>query len=198
MLKRILLIAAGLLAVLMVLVIGLFGYAATLPAEFHVERSTTIARPPEVVFDHVNDFHRWDAWSPWSKLDPEAKIEFAGPPAGEGAEFRWAGNDQIGVGSMKIVESQPSQQVRIKLEFIKPFPDVADVRFTLQPVAEGTTITWSMDGKHPSWVSKTMCLVMNMEGMIGGSYEEGLANLKRVVETPPAESEPAANSTPAP
>jgi len=27
----------------------------------------------------VNDFHQWDAWSPWAKLDPDAKITFEGP-----------------------------------------------------------------------------------------------------------------------
>ena len=32
-----------------------------------------------VVFDQVNDFHNWEAWSPWAKLDPAVRnsLKFA-------------------------------------------------------------------------------------------------------------------------
>ena len=42
------------------------------PSEFHVER-TAMAAPQATVFDQVSDFHKWDAWSPWAKLDPNAR-----------------------------------------------------------------------------------------------------------------------------
>jgi len=46
----------------------------------------------------VNDFHRWNAWSPWARLDPDAINTFAGSESGTGAEFRWKGNGQVGEG----------------------------------------------------------------------------------------------------
>jgi hypothetical protein len=46
---------------------------ATRPSTFRVERSIAVAAPPETVFAQVNDFHAWDAWSPWAKLDPQMK-----------------------------------------------------------------------------------------------------------------------------
>ena len=69
MLKKILL---GLIAIIAIFA----GYVALQPSDFRITRSTTVAEPPAVVFDQVNDFHKWDAWSPWAKLDPNAKAIF--------------------------------------------------------------------------------------------------------------------------
>ncbi|MGZ6134191.1 MAG: polyketide cyclase, partial [Myxococcaceae bacterium] len=63
MLRKILI---GVVALVLVLVIII----ATRPATYRIERSTRIAAPPDVVFGLVNDFHAWDGWSPWAKLDP--------------------------------------------------------------------------------------------------------------------------------
>src|SRR5437899_2348290 len=80
------------LVVLCLVVVGLQ------PAEFRVERSATIAAPAAVVLAQVSDFHKWEAWSPWAKLDPACKNTFEGSPAGVGAIFAWSGNDQVGEG----------------------------------------------------------------------------------------------------
>src|SRR5438105_10606226 len=117
--KALLGVAATVIATLLV-----FGIVVAMqPSEFRITRSTKISAPPPAVFEHVNDFHNWDAWSPWAKLDPEAKNSFEGASAGEGAIFRWSGNDKIGEGSMTLIESRESELIRIKLDFIRPFKD---------------------------------------------------------------------------
>src|SRR5215212_7286991 len=89
----------------LVLLIGIFCIVVALqPAEYRVTRSATIAAPPQVVFNQVNDFHDWEAWSPWGKLDPAAKNSFEGPAAGTGAMFSWNGNKDVGEGKMTITE----------------------------------------------------------------------------------------------
>ena len=98
MLKKILI---GVAAVIVLFVI----VVATRPADFRIERSTTIAAPPEVVFAQVNDFHAWPAWSPWEKLDPGMKRTHSGAPAGAGAVYEWQGNDDVGEGRMTIEKS---------------------------------------------------------------------------------------------
>src|SRR6476646_1368419 len=76
----------------LVVLIGIFAVVVALqPAEYVVQRSATINAPPAVVFAQVNDFHNWEGWSPWAKLDPAAKNSFEGPPAGAGSIFRWSG-----------------------------------------------------------------------------------------------------------
>ena len=88
-----------------VIVVLLAIFIATRPSTFSVTRSATMSAPPSVVFAQVNDFHKWEAWSPWSKLDPAAKNTFEGPTAGAGAKFSWSGNDKVGEGKMTIAES---------------------------------------------------------------------------------------------
>src|SRR3569623_1821800 len=97
--------------VVLVLVLLVGGFAivvAVQPADYKVTRSGTLAAAPATVFAQVNDFHQWEAWSPWAKLDPGAKNSVEGPPAGTGAAFAWAGNKEVGEGRMTITESRPS------------------------------------------------------------------------------------------
>src|SRR4051812_4656182 len=99
------------------------------PSTFSVQRSTTIAAPPAEVFSQVNDFHKWEAWSPWAKLDPSSSSKFEGPSSGKDAVIRWSGNDKVGEGKMTILESRPNDLIKINLEFIKPYASTALTEF---------------------------------------------------------------------
>ena len=68
----------------------------------------------------MNDFHKWEAWNPWAKLDPAMKQTYEGAPAGSGAIYAWAGNSQVGEGRMALAESRPDELIRINMEFLKP------------------------------------------------------------------------------
>lgn len=168
--------------VLVVIVGALAAYVSTKPNEFRVERSKVIAASPEAVFDHVNDFHKWEAWSPWAKLDPKAKNTFDGPAFGKGAKFQWVGNDKVGEGAMTIVDSQPSDRLQIRLDFEKPMKDTSTVDFVFEPAGEQTKVTWAMSGRYQNFVGKAFCTLMNMQKMIGDKFDEGLESMKKVVE----------------
>ena len=56
MLKKIVIALAAIVAIFVIAV-------ALQPADFRVERTTTIAAAQAGVFAKVNDFHQWDAWS---------------------------------------------------------------------------------------------------------------------------------------
>jgi uncharacterized protein YndB with AHSA1/START domain len=174
MLKKILL---GLVVVIVVFVI----IVAVQPSEYRIERSAAMNAPPADVFAQVNDFHNWEAWSPWAKLDPNAKNTFEGPTSGTGAIFTWSGNDQVGEGRMTIIESRPNELIRIKLDFVKPFESTCTTEFTFKPDGKQTVVSWSMFG-HNGFVAKAFCLFMNMDKTLGGEFEKGLANMKAVVE----------------
>jgi hypothetical protein len=172
-----------------VLVVLFVGAAATRPSHFHVERSASVSAPPEVVFAFINDFHQWPAWSPWEKLDPGMKREYSGAAQGVGAKYDWAGNDDVGSGSMRIEDSQPSSRLRIALEFKTPFEASNETIFSLTPEAGATTVTWGMDGEN-NFMFKAMGLFMDMDEMIGKDFEEGLGNLERVAEAAPRAARP--------
>src|SRR3982751_234290 len=99
-----------------VLVVLFLVIVALQPPRYRVVRTILIPAAPADVFVHVNDFHEWEAWSPWAKLDPACKNTFEGPEAGTGAGFGWAGNSKVGEGRMTILDSQPAELVSIKLE----------------------------------------------------------------------------------
>lgn len=175
MLKKILIALAAIVLIFLVVV-------AMQPSDFRVERTSTIAASPADVFANVNDFHKWEAWSPWAKLDPAAKVAFEGPEAGQGAVMTWAGNDKVGEGKMTLVESRPSDLVKINVDFVKPFEGSIISEFTFKPEGDQTAVTWAMAGHH-NFFEKALCLVMNGTKMIGDDMEKGLAQLKSVVES---------------
>ena len=167
------------LIVVAVVIAAFLLIAAMQPAEFRVARSATVAAPAPTVFNQINDFHNWEAWSPWAKLDPNAKNTYSCAASGVGALFAWAGNNKVGEGRMSIVESQPSNLIRIKLNFEKPFKAENLAEFTLESQGQQTQVTWAMTGKR-NFLMKAMGLFMNCEKMIGPCFEKGLANLNQV------------------
>jgi Polyketide cyclase / dehydrase and lipid transport len=178
MIKKILL---GILVVVVVLVVVFVCVVALQPSHYHIERSATMNAPAAMVFAQVNDFHKWDAWSPWAKLDPTMKQSYEGAPAGTGAVYSWVGNSQVGEGRMTITDSHPSDLVKIKLEFIKPWAATNATNFSFRPQGNQTAVTWTMDGDN-NFVGKAFGLFMNMDKMIGADFEKGLAQMKSVAE----------------
>jgi hypothetical protein len=84
---------------------------------------------------------------------------------------------------MTITESRPGELVRIKLEFFKPFAATSTAEFNFKPAGlDSTAVTWTMTGQN-NFLSKAMCLFVNMDKMVGGMFEQGLAQMKSVVET---------------
>lgn len=151
------------------------------PSDFRVTRSLAIAAPPETVFPHVNELKKWAAWNPWEKIDPAMKLTYEGPPAGVGAAYAWVGNKDVGEGRMTLTDSRPNESIRFKLEFFKPMAGTSDAEFTFKPQGGQTEVTWTMTGRN-NFIAKAFCLFMNMDKMIGGNFEKGLADLKTVAE----------------
>ena len=179
MIKKILL---GIVIVVVLLIaIGAI-VVALQPAHYQVERSATINAPAPIVFAQVNDFHKWEAWSPWAKLDPNIKQTYEGPPSGTGAMYSWTGNNQVGEGKMTITDSRPSELVKIKLEFLKPFAATSATDFVFTPQGNQTNVKWIMAGDN-NFIGKAFSLVMSMDKAVGGDFERGLAQMKSVAES---------------
>jgi hypothetical protein len=174
MLKWILGAVAGLIPVFEVVV-------ALQPADFRIERSAMMRAPAQAPFMQVNDFQNWRAWSPWEKVDPALKRQYDGPRAGTGAVYAWQGNKDVGEGRMTITESRPGELVRIRLEFFQPFAATNTAEFRFKPSGDATAVTWTMSGQN-NFLSKAICLFVDMDKMVGGMFEQGLTQMKTVVE----------------
>lgn len=174
MFKKILIGLAALILIFVAIV-------AMQPSEFRVERTVKIAAPQADLFAQVNDFHKWETWSPWAKLDPAAKIGFEGADSGQGAVMTWAGNDKAGEGKVTIVESRPNELVKVRADFLAPFEGSATSEFQFKPEGDQTAVTWTMSGEH-GFIGKAFCLVMDGTKMMGDDIDKGLAQMKSAAE----------------
>jgi hypothetical protein len=174
-LKNLLIVAACALLVVL-------GLASTKPDQFRVERSIQIQASPAKVFAYLEDFHEWQAWSPWEGLDPELKRSYSGAAKGLGAVYAWEGNSHVGSGSMEITELAAGRHLKIKLDFIKPFEGHNGAEFTLKPQGQSTELTWAMFGPSP-FMAKVMQVFMSMDTVMGKEFDSGLAKLKAAAES---------------
>jgi len=167
--------------VLAILLVGVLIYAATKPDAFRVQRSIDIKASPEAIFPLINDLRSMQTWSAWEKVDPGMKRVYSGAASGSGAIYEWEGNKKIGQGRMEIIESAPPSRITIQMDFIKPFAARNTLEFLLQADGDSTRVTQAIFGPSP-YISKLMGLVCSMDKMIGGKFEESLADLKSIAE----------------
>jgi uncharacterized protein YndB with AHSA1/START domain len=148
---------------------------------YTVVRTTTIDAPPERVYEHVVDLHRWTSWSPWEDLDPAVSRTYTGPESGPGSAYSWSGNRKAGQGTMRITDAQAPSEVHIDLAFLKPFKSRSKVVFSIEPAGAGSRVTWMLSGRKTT-ATKVMGIFKSMDSLIGPDFEKGLARLKATAE----------------
>src|SRR5258705_2989034 len=99
MLLKVLIVVAGIIVLFAIIV-------ALQPSDFRVTRSAIMSAPAPAVFAQVNDFHKWEAWNPWGKIDPAMKQTYEGAPTVTGAINTSIGNKEVGAGRMTITGSR--------------------------------------------------------------------------------------------
>lgn len=175
--KRLLKYLIIFLVILAILAIALMALS---PKKMAFEESITVDAPAKVVYNMVNDFRQWEAWSPWTELDSNAVNTYTDKSAGVGAQWTWKGNKDIGEGSQTIKESVPSESIRTALTFGGfDGESYSDWKFT--PDGEKTKISWDFDGADTPFVFRPFNLLMK-SGLVK-TYKKGLNNIKRLAET---------------
>jgi hypothetical protein len=168
-----------LLFVLVALVIGFVGGAYLIDSEVQVTRSVVIAAPAAEIHPWVDDFKRFDEWATFDDQDPDLVYHWNEQTGGVGASRSWD-SEAMGNGGQTITKSVVDEGVWMDLHF-EGFDDPAKIAITFQQVDGGTEVTWTDDldmGNNP--VFRWMGLAM--DGMLGATFEESLANLKTEVE----------------
>jgi uncharacterized protein YndB with AHSA1/START domain len=184
---------------ILVLILATVITAYTLPRQARVVRSTDIAAPPAAIYAIVSDLRRFNEWSPWLELDPNAEFTFTGPVDGVGQTLNWeSANPNMGAGSQVITRLEPDKAVEVDLNFGAMGP--AKATFDIEPTAMGSLVTWGFTtdlGFNP--VARYMGMMI--DGWVGADFERGLTKLKAVAETAsptiPAPAESAPSTPPA-
>src|SRR5690606_21045164 len=148
--------------------------------EYAVEREIVINKPEPEVFAYVKYLKNQDNFSVWSMADPNMKKEFTGTDGTPGLIYAWDGNSDVGKGEMEIKNIAENERVDIQLRFIEPWEGTGESYLGTDAVdANSTKVTWHMHGKS-SYPMNFMNLFM--DGMLGKNLQDGLTNLKTVLE----------------
>ncbi len=166
---------------LFVLPVLIFGIAFLLPKESQLSRSIVIDQSPEAVFSKINNFRDSQRWSPWAQMDPDMKVIHEGSVSDGGAKMSWrSSHPEVGNGSQEIIKSVYPEHLHIQLSF--EGQGDAEAFFDLKPVNEASTeVTWSFKSVHGENLL-TRYLGLMLDAWIGPKYEEGLSNLKALLE----------------
>ncbi|MBL0745176.1 SRPBCC family protein [Chryseolinea lacunae] len=184
--------ALKIIGIVLLTLVVILGIAVVLqPSQAHIEKSIVIDAPAEAIFPEVSQFKNFTAWSPWSKMDPEVKQTFEGEPGTVGSKMNWDG-PKTGQGSQVIEAIDENKSVKCSLTF-GGYDGKFYSEFILAPEGNGTKVTWTYDGANDGFGAKAMWLVMG--SMMKGQYEEGLMDLKKLVEAKPAVEPIPADST---
>jgi uncharacterized protein YndB with AHSA1/START domain len=174
-LKRILFSVLGLVALL--LIIALF-----VKKDYAVEREITINKPKQEVFAYVKSLRNQNSFSKWGSMDPNMKTSYTGTDGTVGSVSAWQGNSDVGTGEQEIKKITEGERIDFELRFKDPIEVTNYAYMTTEAVSnKQTKVKWAFNGKTP-YPFNLMCLVMDMDQMIGGDLEVGLSNLKKQME----------------
>lgn len=166
----------GMVVLAMIVILAIV--IAIQPERAHIEKYIVINAPATSIFPEVSNFQNFNVWSPWAKMDPEAKQSFEGTQATIGASMSWNG-PKTGTGSMTIEEIEENKRVKSAMTFGGSAEKFYS-EFILTPEGDGTRVTWTYDGPNAGLSGKAMWVVMG--SMLSSQYDQGLKDLKELVE----------------
>lgn len=173
-LKTLLIIIVAVLA--LGIILGLVG-----PKHSHIAREAVIKAPASVVWSHTSSLRKNNEWSPFLEKDPNAKVTYEGEDGAIGSTSTWEGNAEVGKGRQEITAIEPGKHMDIKLDFLEPMESEAMSALDVQGMGDSTKVSWSFDGDN-DFIARIFCVFMDVDKMVGGEFEKGLAKLKAMSE----------------
>ena len=153
------------------------------PSSIKVERSASINASAEAVKSQITDYNVFNSWSPWAEKDTAMKFTVEGQVGTVGHKYAWEGNKNVGKGTMQLT-SIGADTIIEQLDF--DGRGISDVYFIFKPEGTATNLTWAIKMNVPFFGRGMMLFFKGqMDKMLGGDFEKGLAKLKSVVEAEP-------------
>jgi len=151
--------------------------------DYGVIREVIISKPKSVVFEYVKLLQNQDNFSVWANKDPEMKKDFRGTDGTVGYVSSWESQmKDVGKGEQEIKKIVDGERIDYELRFIKPFASTSFAYITFEGISETQTkVAWGFTGKM-NYPMNLLLLTMDMEGMIGKDFQDGLNKLKAILE----------------
>lgn len=152
-------------------------------SRFQTSRSILIDAGAEQIFSEISDYQKWPAWSPWAQRDKNMQNEYSGKPGTLGHKNTWKSKSE-GNGSQEIIEVKTNASIKSKLVFTD-WDGETFTELILKPEGDKTNVTWTMEGSEFPFIARGFIYLMGGNKMIEKDYDEGLSNLKKLVESKP-------------
>lgn len=176
MIKKILLVLAVIIAIP-------FITALFVKQDYFVERSIVINQANETVYDYVKYLKNQNDFSKWAQMDPNMEKTYKGKDGCVGFVSAWASkNPDVGVGEQEIIKIIPNQRIDYELRFLSPFEATSPAYISFKPIdSNQTQVNWGFSG-YMNYPMNLMMLFMDFETVIGNDLQQGLDNLKVILE----------------
>jgi hypothetical protein len=157
--------------------------ALFLPKEYTVSRDITIDRSKAEVFDYARMMKHQHDYSVWWKMDPKQVTTYTGEDGTVGFIAAWKSElDSVGSGEEEIIALEDGKRIGFALRFKEPFESNASSEMLFAATdSSSTKLTWNFNGDM-SYPFNVMQLFISMEEMLGQDIEEGLQNMKSILE----------------
>jgi hypothetical protein len=152
--------------------------------EYGVEREIIINKPCTEVFNFVKILRNQDQYSAWKFRDKSMKSSFKGTDGTIGFISSWESEDgKSSKGEQEIIGMEENHKINFELRFEKPVKSTSNTYMITEIVSPAATkVKWGFKGKM-SFPINIMLLFMDMEGPIKNDFDEGLKNLKSLLES---------------
>lgn len=180
MIKKVLIVLVA-IVVLLIAAVALISFV--MPTELKIEREVTINRPKAEVFDYVKYLKNGNEWGPWARRDPGMTTTYRGTDGQPGFVAAWVGTtDDAGVGEQEIKKITEGERIDTVLRFKEPFESRSDAYITTNALSENQTkVKWGFRSEFARPMNVFLA-VMDVDAMLAKDYDEGLANLKQILE----------------
>jgi hypothetical protein len=145
--------------------------------EMIVEKSITIDKPSQDVFNFLKFTKNQETFSVWNLKDPAKETTSNGVDGTEGFTYSWnSKNKSVGAGSQKITKLIDGQRIEYELKFERPMKNTGTSKYIIESLAPNQTkVIWEFRGptKFP------MSLFTGaIKKMLGKDIAQSLENLK--------------------
>lgn len=176
-LLKLIIVVLSIVAIL--LIVALF-----VDGNYSVSRSIEIERSQADVAEYITHLENQKEYSVWYKKDPALQLSTSGTDGTVGFISRWSSkNDEVGKGEQEITKIIDEVGIDTEIRFKEPMEltSNASIRTTALHNTK-CSISWTFYGETP-YPFNLMALFIDMEKEIGPDLENGLKNLKVILES---------------
>lgn len=176
-LKKILIILLIIIAI--PLIVALF-----VPKQFANEGQVVINKPKQEVFNYIKYVKNQDNFGVWQLSDPNMTTTEEGEDGTVGFKYSWD-SEKLGKGAQVITNIVEGERIESDMYFYDFDDTPSQAYFVLEEQSPNQTLVkWGISGETPyPW--NLMSLLHNMDN----DFNEGLANLKEILESQESPSE---------